>query len=73
MATILDIEKLAFDLPEKERARLAANLLDSLTAVLSDDDEGILEAARRDAEIEARPYEALSLSELDSEIQKRRD
>jgi hypothetical protein len=33
---MVDIEKLALTLPEKERATLAANLLDSLPGVLSD-------------------------------------
>ena len=53
MATIVEVEKLALDLPEQQRATLAASLLESLPAVLSDEDEGIAEALRRDAEIEA--------------------
>ncbi|HKO97246.1 MAG TPA: hypothetical protein VJU86_09655 [Pyrinomonadaceae bacterium] len=36
MSTILEVEKLALDLPERERAALTANLLDSLTGVLSE-------------------------------------
>ena len=39
---------------------------------LSDEDEGIAEAARRDAEIEADPEQAISLARLDSHIQSRR-
>jgi putative addiction module component (TIGR02574 family) len=72
MSTILEIEKLALDLPEQERAALAANLLNSLPGILSDEDEGIAEAFRRDAEIEADPAKAVSLAELDSQIQGRR-
>ncbi len=72
MATIVEVEKLALDLSEKERAVLAANLLDSLPGVLSDEDEGIAEALRRDAEIEANPAQAISLADLDSQIQGRR-
>ena len=72
MSTILEVERLALDLPEKERATLAANLLESLPGVLSDDDEGFAEAMRRDGEIEVDPAKAISLSELDSEIQGRR-
>ena len=53
MATVFEIEKLALDLPEQDRAKLAADLLDSLPGVLSDEDEGIAEALRRDAEIES--------------------
>ena len=72
MATILEVEKLALDLPEKERAALAANLLESLPGILSDEDEGIAEALRRDAEIESDPGQAISLAELDTHIQGRR-
>lgn len=73
MSTIFEVEKLALDLPEQERATLAANLLNSLPGILSDDDEGVAEALRRDAEIEADPAQAMSLAELDSQIHGRRD
>jgi hypothetical protein len=72
MATIIEIEKLALDLPERQRATLAANLLESLPAILSDADEGIAEALRRDAELDANPDQAISLAQLDSHIQDRR-
>jgi putative addiction module component (TIGR02574 family) len=72
MSTIIEVEKLALDLSEKERATLAANLLDSLPGILSDEDEGVAEALRRDAETEADPSRAISLAELDSQIQGRR-
>lgn len=72
MSTMVEIEKLALDLSERERAALAANLLNSLPAILSDEDEGIAEALRRDAELDADPAQAIPLSELDSQIQGRR-
>ena len=72
MATILEVEKLALDLPERQRATLAASLLDSLPAIFADEDEGVAEALRRDAEIEADPSQAISLADLDSQIQGRR-
>jgi hypothetical protein len=72
MATIVDIEKLALTLPEKERATLAANLLESLPGVLSDEDEGVAEALRRDAELEANPDRAISLAQLDAQLESRR-
>ena len=72
MATITEVEKLALDLPERERARLAASLLESLPGVLSDEDEGIAEALRRDADLEANPDQVISLAQLDSQIQNRR-
>ena len=72
MSTILEVEKLALDLTEQERATLAANLLDSLPGILSDKDDGVAEAMRRDAEMEADLAQTISLAELDSQIQGRR-
>jgi len=72
MATAVEIERLALTLTEKERATLAANLLESLPGVFSDDDEGIAEALRRDAEIEANPNQAISLTQLNAHIKSRR-
>jgi putative addiction module component (TIGR02574 family) len=72
LLTIAEIEKLALDLPETERAVLAAHLLGSLPAVLHDEDEGIAEALRRDAEFEANPSLGMSLEELDQRIESRR-
>jgi hypothetical protein len=69
--TIIEVEKLALDLPEREQATLAANLLNSLPGILSDEDEGIAEALRRDAEIEADPAQDISLADLDSHIRGR--
>jgi hypothetical protein len=70
MATIAEIEKLALNLPESERAILAAHLLGSLPPVLHDEDEGIAEALRRDAEFEASLATGMSLEELDQQIQR---
>ena len=72
MASVIEIEKLALSLPEKERATLAANLLESLPGVLSDEDEGVAEALRRDAELDANPGQAISLAALDDQIKSRR-
>ena len=72
MSTIIEIEKLALDLSEEERATLAANLLDSLPGILSEEDDGVAEALRRNAEIEANSSEAISLTELDSRVKDRR-
>ena len=72
MSTIIEIEKMALDLPERERATLAANLLDSLPGILADDDEGVAVALRRDAEIDSDPSQAISLTELDAKIQDQR-
>ena len=71
MATVIELKKLALDLPERERATLAANLLESLSGVVSDEDEGVAEALRRDAEIDGDGANSISLSELESRIQDR--
>ncbi len=60
------LEKLALDLPEEARGRLTASLLDSLPSILSDQYDGIAEALRRDAELDAHPERAISFEELDT-------
>jgi hypothetical protein len=72
MATIGEIEKLALSLSESQRALLAAHLLGSLPSVLHDEDEGIAEALRRDAEFESNPSIGISLEQLDQQVQRRR-
>ena len=72
MATIDEVQKLALDLPETQRAVLAANLLGSLPPVLHDEDEGVAEALRRDAELDASPAMGIGLEELDRQVQSRR-
>jgi putative addiction module component (TIGR02574 family) len=67
-----EVEKLALDLPESERAVLAAHLLGSLPPVLHDEDEGIAEALRRDLELDAHPEHGLSVEQLDRKIESRR-
>lgn len=59
-------------LPEKQRAILASRLLQSLPPVASDTDDGVAEALRRDAELDADPTQAMSLRDMDSHIQQRR-
>lgn len=71
MPTITEVEKLAFDLPESERAVLAAHLLQSLSSVLHDDDEGVAEALRRDSELDANPDAGITLDQLDQQIRAR--
>ena len=73
MATIIEIKKLVLDLPEQDRATLAANLLESLPPILSDEDEGVGEALRRDRELDADPSQTISFVQLDSQIRNRPD
>jgi hypothetical protein len=70
MATLTEIEKLAFELPERQRGILASKLLQSLKAVL-DDDDGYAEASRRDAEMDENPEMEISLEELDHYIKSK--
>ena len=72
VATIAEVEKLALDLPVNQRAVLAAHLLGSLPPVLHDEDEGIAEALRRDAEFDANPEMGITLEQLDQQISARR-
>ena len=72
MATIAEVEKLALGLPESQRAILAAHLLGSLPSVLYDEDEGIAEALRRDADLAANPSAGISMEQLDQQIERRR-
>jgi putative addiction module component (TIGR02574 family) len=46
------LEKEALSLSDSDRATLASHLLNSLPAVLSEEDDGIAEANRRDSDFE---------------------
>ena len=72
MATANEVEKLALDLAESERAILATHLLKSLPAVLDDADEGMAEALQRDKDLDANPKLGISIEQLDQQIQQRR-
>jgi hypothetical protein len=71
MTTIVEVEKLALDLPEDQRALLAAHLLGSLAPVLHDEDEGIAEALLRDAEFDTNPDLGMSLEQLEQQTDVR--
>ena len=64
MTTLAEIESGAMQLPENERAKLAAHLLDSLPGVLHDEDEGLAEALRRDKELESNPESGMTMEEF---------
>lgn len=72
MSTIRKVKEQALKLNEYERAALAANLLHSLPPILADDDYGVAEALRRDAEIQADPSQSMSLEDLNKTIKIRR-
>lgn len=64
MVTFAEIENLVFALPESDRAKLAANLLDSLPGVLVEDDQGLAEALRRSEEMDRDPSVSLTHEEF---------
>jgi hypothetical protein len=64
MANLTELEEQAMQLPEDQRAFLAAQLLESLPAILHDDDGGVAEALRRDAELDRDPSAGISLDEF---------
>jgi hypothetical protein len=72
MATANEVEKLALDLVEKERAILATHLLKSLPPVLDDADEGMAEALQRDKDLDGNPKSGISIEQLDQQIRQRR-
>jgi hypothetical protein len=72
MVMIAELEKLAFALPDADRAVLASHLLRSLPSVLHDEDEGVAEALRRDVELDAHPEAGITLEDLDRRIRERR-
>lgn len=64
MLTLNEIEEQALSLPDNQRAALAAHLLDSLPAMLHDEDAGVAEAARRDSELDRDPSSGMRLAEF---------
>jgi hypothetical protein len=71
MATLAEIEKLAFDLPDSERALLAAHLLQSLPSAFHEGDDAVAEAVCRDAELDANPEAANTIEPMDAQIRGR--
>lgn len=70
MVKLTELEQSAMQLPDDQRAKLAASLLGSLPPVLQDDDDGVSEALRRDAELEADPSKGISLNEFRASFEK---
>ena len=72
MTTLATVEKLALELPERQRATLASHILHSLPGMFSEEDGGEAEAERRDSDLQSNPSIAISLLELDHQIAGRR-
>jgi hypothetical protein len=72
MVTLTEVESLAFELPEQQRATLASRILDSLPPLFTDSDDGIAEAEHRDSELDAVPSKGINLEQFDRLIAQRR-
>lgn len=68
-----EVEQLALGLSEEDREQLVASLLDSLPSILSDQDDGVAEALRRDAELDAHPERAIASEEIDTLMRDRHE
>ena len=68
MTRLQELETQALALTDSERALFASRLLNTLPAVLSDDDEGISEATRRDHDLDANPGAGLSWKDIKKEL-----
>ena len=66
MVTLEILEAQAMQLPDDQRAALAAHLLSSLPGILQDDDGGVAEAMRRDAELDRDPSTGMTLEQFRS-------
>ena len=64
MTRVQALKNEAMELTDSDHAALATDLLYSLPATLSDEDEGVAEALRRDAEISANPSVGISWDSL---------
>lgn len=64
LVTFEELQMRALELPDSDRATLAAELLVSLPAVLVDEDDGIAEAMRRSKELDENPSMGCSWDEI---------
>ena len=70
MSTVAEIESKALALSERDRAMLASSLLQSLPSVLDEEDEGLAEALRREAEMDADPSVVMTHAEFLSALRR---
>lgn len=64
MTRVQEIRQRASALSTSEKAALAADLLEGLTPILDDEDEGVAEARRRDEEMERDPNASITWDQL---------
>ena len=66
--SVNEIRQKALNLPEDKRAELAGELLNSLPAILVDEDDGVYEALRRSKELDDDPSAGCSWDEIKSNL-----
>ena len=64
MTRMQEIQQQATALTVREKAELAAALLEALPPILDDDDEGVAEAKRRDEEMDKNPAASITWQQL---------
>ena len=64
MTRIQEIQQQTISLTASEKAKLAADLLESLPPILDDEDEGVAEAHRRDREMEMDPTVSITWDQV---------
>ena len=69
--SIEEIRASVLELPQDQRALLAASLLASLPTVLDEEDEGVSEARRRSRELDEDPHSACSWLEIKENLRVR--
>jgi putative addiction module component (TIGR02574 family) len=68
MSKVSDIYSQVLDLPEDQRALLASDILDTLPANLSDDDDGLAEARRRSKEMDEDPSIGMTWEQIKASL-----
>jgi len=70
--TLTEVEDFVLELPEQQRARFAARILDTLPPLFSDSDDGTIRAQKRDTEMDSDPSIGINLEHFDQLIVRRR-
>lgn len=68
MSRLQEVKKEAMCLTDAERAVLASDLLQTLPVVLADEDKGVAEAVRRDAELDNDPTVGIDWNDLKKQL-----
>lgn len=70
MLTLTEVESLAFQLPEQQRATLASRILDTVPPQFAETNDGIAGAGRRDAELDLNPGKGIKSASREEQCRK---